>query len=96
MGAPRYHTGGGLAGLAPDEVPAILRRNEEVLRADDPRHVLNGGKASAAGLQQQAIKIINMIDSGSVVSEGLATREGEQSFFNFIRANRTGLKQILG
>jgi hypothetical protein len=28
--APRYHTGG-LAGLAPDELPAILRRVEAVL-----------------------------------------------------------------
>lgn len=40
--APRYH-GGGIAGLAPDEVPAILRRGEEVLTADDPRHRANGG-----------------------------------------------------
>jgi hypothetical protein len=28
--APRYHTGG-IAGLAPDELPAILRRGEAVL-----------------------------------------------------------------
>lgn len=35
--APRYH-GGGIAGLMPDEVPAILRAGEEVLRSDDPRH----------------------------------------------------------
>ncbi len=32
--APRYHRGG----LAGDEVPAILRRGEEVLTAADPRH----------------------------------------------------------
>jgi hypothetical protein len=37
VGAPRYHSGG-IAGLAPDEVPAILRRREEVLTEDDPRH----------------------------------------------------------
>jgi hypothetical protein len=30
LAAPRYHTGG-LAGLAPDELPAILRRGEAVL-----------------------------------------------------------------
>lgn len=97
-GAPRYHTGG-IAGLAPDEYPAILQRNEEVLRANDPRNVLNGGKAAQgeAGAQGgQPIKIINMIDSGSVVSEGLSTPSGEKAIFNFIRANRTGLKQILG
>lgn len=49
--APRYH-GGGLAGLSPDEVPAILMggpkgKREEVLRADDPRHRDNGGGMSA-------------------------------------------------
>ncbi|WP_337875600.1 phage tail tape measure C-terminal domain-containing protein [Elioraea sp.] len=31
--APRYHTGG-VAGLAPDEMPAILRRGEAVLTAE--------------------------------------------------------------
>lgn len=93
--APRYH-GGGVPGLAPDEYAAILKKNEEVLTQGDPRNVLNGGKSGGASPSRpQDIKVINMIDSGSVVSEGLATREGEQSFFNFIRANRTGLKQIL-
>ena len=38
----RYHQGG-IAGLAPDERPAVLRMGEEVLRADDPRHRDNGG-----------------------------------------------------
>ena len=40
----RYHSGG-IAGLQPDEVPAILRRGEEVLTARDPRHRSNGGGA---------------------------------------------------
>lgn len=34
IGAPRYHSGG----IVGDEVPAILRRGEEVLTATDPRH----------------------------------------------------------
>lgn len=38
-GAPYFH-GGGIAG---DEVPAILRRGEEVLTERDPRHRKNGG-----------------------------------------------------
>ncbi len=33
-GAPRYH-GGGIAGLKPDEVPAILQRGEEVISRKD-------------------------------------------------------------
>jgi TP901 family phage tail tape measure protein len=35
--AIRYHTGG-LAGLKPNEVPAILQKGEEVLTANSPRH----------------------------------------------------------
>lgn len=41
-GAPRFHSGG-VAGIGPDEYPAILQRGEEVLTQDDPRHVRNGG-----------------------------------------------------
>jgi hypothetical protein len=40
--ARRYHSGG-LAGLASNEVPAILQRGEEVLTTDDPRHRFNQG-----------------------------------------------------
>ncbi len=38
--APRYHSGG-IAGFKPNEVPAVLMQGEEVLTADDPRHVKN-------------------------------------------------------
>ena len=38
----RYHSGG-ISGLRPDEVPAVLQRGEEVLTANDPRHRDNGG-----------------------------------------------------
>jgi hypothetical protein len=38
----RYHTGG-IAGLKADEVPAVLKRGEEVLTQADPRHRDNGG-----------------------------------------------------
>jgi hypothetical protein len=40
--ATRYHTGG-KAGHAPDEVSAILKREEEILSTQDPRHRDNGG-----------------------------------------------------
>lgn len=95
-GAPRYH-GGGIAGLAPGEYPAILKRNEEVLTENDPRHVFNGGMSGGTVPTPQAnIKVMNMIDSGSVVSEGLSTQEGETAFINYIRANRTAIKSIIG
>lgn len=43
-GLPRYHSGG-VAGLQPDEMHAVLRKGEEVLTQSDPRHRNNGGGA---------------------------------------------------
>lgn len=88
--AVRYHSGG-IAGLKPNEVPTILEKGEEVLTENDPRHINNGG-----GVSSTPIKIINTIDSGSMISEGLSTQEGERAFFNMVRANKASLKQILG
>jgi tape measure domain-containing protein len=48
--APRYHSGG-IAGLAPNEVPAILQAGEEVLTADDPRHIKNMKRVGSGGVQ---------------------------------------------
>lgn len=97
IGAPRYHKGG-IVGLQANEVPAILQKNEEVLSKSDPRNALNGGGASANSsvTQPQNIKIMNMIDSSSVISEGLSTQEGTKAIINFMRANRTQLKSVLG
>lgn len=87
--AVRYHTGG-IAGLAPNEVPAILERNEEVLTRDDPRHIMNGG---GSGVN---VKVVNAIDPGDFVSQGLGTEVGERAIMNFIRANSSAVKGALG
>lgn len=61
--APRYHTGG-VAGLKPNEVPAVLMGGpkgvrEEVLTAKDPRHVDNGGALTQKLLgTPQTIKLL--------------------------------------
>lgn len=89
--AMRYHTGG-IAGLAADEVPAVLRRGEEVLTADDPRHRGNGGMGAAA----PNIKIVNAIDAGDMVSQGLGTTAGEKALINVIRNNTGALRAALG
>jgi tape measure domain-containing protein len=91
-GAPRYHKGG-IAGLAPGEVPSILQEGEEVLTRDDPRHVANGG---AAGGKMPDIKIVNAIDAGDMVSQGLNSRAGQQSILNFIRANQNQVRGAMG
>lgn len=91
--AVRYHEGG-IAGLKPGEVPAVLQKGEEVLTSDNPRHIMNqvGGGSQKAG----DIKIVNAIDSGDFVSQGLNTRVGEKSMLNFIRSNKGAVKSALG
>jgi len=91
--APRYH-GGGVAGLAPDEIPAILKKNEEVLTQNDPRHRFNGGGMSS-GSTPIDLSIVNTIDSESVVAKGANTRAGRQAIFNAVRADRASFKKLL-
>jgi hypothetical protein len=81
-GATRYHTGG-IAGKSPDgaraaiaaalkhgEVPAILMKNEEVLRRDDPRHRENLGADVFAKLMQ------SKGENSATVLQGLLARMG--------------------
>jgi GH24 family phage-related lysozyme (muramidase) len=89
--AMRYH-GGGIAGLRPDEVPAILQRGEEVLTREDPRHRLNGGGAGGP----VNLKVVNAIDAGDMYKQGLASKVGEKAFLNFIRDNAGAVRQALG
>lgn len=89
LGAVRYHSGG-IAGLKPDEVPTVLQKGEEVLTRDDPRHRMNGGQG-----QGQNIKIVNAIDSASIVSEGLNNAQGQKAILNFMRANKASIKSVL-
>ncbi len=86
--AQRYHTGG-VVGLDPNEVPIVAKRGEEVLTETDPRHRNNGGMSG------QNIKIINAIDSASVVQEGLNSPAGTRSILNVVRANKAAFKSAL-
>jgi tape measure domain-containing protein len=97
-GAMRYHTGG-IAGLKPGEVPAILQQGEEVLTKADPRHIFNGGGKTGAGggaAPQVNTKIINAFDSASFLSEALNSRVGEEALINYVRANTGALRSALG
>lgn len=86
--APRYHVGG-IAGLQPGEVPAILQRGEEVLTQKDPRHVANGGG------QGGGVRIINNIDP-NLMHDYLSSSGGEQVIVNLIERNSGTIKQLLG
>lgn len=89
-GAPRYHEGG-IAGLKPGEVPAILKRGEEVLTENDPRHAGNGGGGGGDGST-----IINAIDAPSFVEEALKNSRGRKAILNFMSANPAAVRSALG
>lgn len=84
--AQRYHSGG-MVGLRSDEVPAILQRGEEVLSRSDPRNAMNGGGVA----QPVQVKVVNTIDSGDFVTQGLNTARGQEAVLNVIRANKGAL-----
>lgn len=91
LGAMRYHKGG-IVGFAPDEVPAILKRNEEVLTEGDPRHRANGGLNQARGGDGiTSIKNVTVFDRDQAAQEILTTKAGERAVLNIVRANRRGL-----
>lgn len=93
--APKYHTGG-VVGLAADEYPAILQRNEEVLAADDPRNVLNGGAGGGqSGAAVQDVSINNYVDAQSFMGAALAGSEGRKMIMNVLQAERAQLKTLV-
>lgn len=95
--APRYHTGG-IVGLAPDEYPAILQKNEEVLKANDPRNILNGGAGVGPNANQAApgagTRFI-LVDDRSKVAEAMQSAEGENVIIQTIRRNAATVKQFV-
>lgn len=91
--APRYHTGG-VVGLAPNEYPAILKKNEEVLKTTDPRNVLNGGGMGAGKTAQPSQRFV-LVDDRSRVAEAMQGAEGEQVTLLHLRKNIPTLRAML-
>jgi tape measure domain-containing protein len=86
--APRYHAGG-IAGLAPNEVPAILNKGEEVLTKTDPRH-----SANASGAPAQSVKMVLVDDRGSI-GDYMSSGDGEKVLVETIRRNSGVIKKII-
>lgn len=86
-GAPRYHSGG-MAGLKPDEMPAVLQKGEEVLAKNDPRNAANGSQANA-------FRVVNVIDP-KMAGDYLESSEGERVIMNIIGRNPGQVRQLLG
>lgn len=94
--APRMHTGG-VVGLAPDEVPTILQKGEEVLSAGDPRNVMNGGGSTGgANVTVPGPVIYNMLDQDELAQAVMSNPATGSATVNIIRSNRKQIKQILG
>lgn len=91
LNAVRLHSGGRMMGLQSNEVPIIAKLGEEVLAGDDPRNSRNGGMMGA----KVNIKMINAIDSASVVREGLNSPGVDKVLFNIIRAHRHAFRQAM-
>lgn len=93
--APRYHQGG-IVGLQPYEVPAILKRNEEVLSESDPRNALNGGLMPASpGGSDKGMQFV-LVDERKRIAEGLNTPEGRQAQLVFLKNNAASVRATLG
>lgn len=90
-GAPRLH-GGGVAGLAPGEVPAILQQGEAVLTQNQQSLVaaaMDSGKNSSMSIRNI------LVTDPDFVPDALNTPAGERVLMTFIRSNRARIKQEL-
>jgi tape measure domain-containing protein len=95
-GAQKLHVGG-MPGLASDEYATILKRNEEVLTQDNPRHIFNqGGGVGGAAAPIVQPKIVNAFSYDEVLSHALNTTPGQQAFINFVRQNRRAVSSAMG
>lgn len=96
-GAQRFHEGG-MPGLRPGEVAAIVQRDEEVLSKNDPRNIRNGGAAAGGGapvVNGGSTSIINAFDTASFLEASLRTKVGQRAVLNFVSANAAAFKQTL-
>lgn len=86
-GAPRYHTGG-VAGLGPNEVPAILQRGEEVLTRQDPRHRYNGGMGGGSSdALEDRVRFV-FVDDQRDVGNYLESAQGERAVVRIMQRNK--------
>lgn len=93
-GAPSYHSGG-IAGLAPNETTAILKKGEEVLTEADPRHRNNGGAAPAGSEGGRGLRQILAIGDDEIAG-AIAGAAGEAVVLTHLRRNRATVRQALG
>lgn len=96
-GATHMHSGG-VPGLKSDEYATILQKNEEVLAANNPRNILNGGgksNSTQVGSPGGGTDVHFHADAPSFFNAGLNSREGRKQMFAFFSANRSSISKVL-
>lgn len=86
----RYHTGG-IAGLEPNEVPAVLEQGEEVLTENNPRHRNNQGKG---GESERGLSVVLVEDKRDIVG-AMASSEGDDVIFQYLKRNKKTVRQLV-
>lgn len=86
-GAPRFHNGG-MVGLKPGEVPAILQEGERV----QSRSEVAASKGSGGG---SGYRIVNVIDP-NLVGDYMTSAAGERTILNVIEKNAGAVRQKIG
>jgi hypothetical protein len=92
LGAPRMHNGG----LAGDEVATILKRGEEVIPANDPRHrnnLMNGGSSEVTSGPN--IKNVLVMDPADL-SKAMSGAHGEKVVLTHLKNNPSTVRSIIG
>lgn len=94
-GATRYHSGG-LAGFAPNEVPIIAERGEEILQRSDPRHRMNGGiRGGGAGTSGGRSKTEIIAIGDKEIVSAMASASGEEVVLRMLKRNKETVRQML-
>lgn len=92
--AMRYHSGG-IVGFRPDEIPAVLKKNEEVLTEEDPRHRFNTDKTASAQQNPQTLKQVLVLDPKDLAT-AMASTAGTKVILTALKNNASTVKSILG
>lgn len=88
-----YHTGG-RAGFAPDEVSATLKKGEEILTEEDPRHRDNMGGAGPASDSTRLKQVLAIGDDE--IANAMRGAAGESVMMTTIKRNAPTIRRLLG
>lgn len=87
-----YHTGG-MAGFAPDEVSATLKKGEEILTEEDPRHRNNLGGGSTA---DKGGRLTQVLAIGEKQVQEMLNQYGGDAVLTHIKSNAPTIRRMLG